>query len=408
MEQVASLIISKITRDLFDRIAEYASEEEYEHDDGSITSSTMMLGYLKHGSHKEWIWEEYICKLECAEEYFLGKLHGTCYYWADTQLAKTIEYWNGFKHGKTQIFGDSLVEETYEKGKLVEVKEYDKCGMIEYRRKFPGQSEFTKLFCDGKHSQKIEYKYFDDTDTYYITKYRSNDISRHSTWYLKNGVYHGEYCTYHESGRIESKCKFVEGEKHGLEQTFYIDGSVKFEANYRFGKLHGAYRKFLGSEEVETANYVNDLLHGTYQKIDDTTRIVRQYNMGKLHGLCIVYESDSVVKQFTMKNGVLHGPHMSIECCYTVNDNYANGFLHGETVATRNKIKYVIQFQNGIMHGKCQIYRKNKLIIDAEYNRGIREYIKKIKSRKNIDDDSPYCRNCKFNGDVRFYELIND
>ena len=156
MEQVSALLISRLSLQLFDRIAEYASEERRAYMDGVVTESIMMLGDIKHGSYKKWDWNDSVCHMNTKEEYYLGKLHGICFYWKNRRLLRSFEYCKGMRHGKTHIFGKTLKELTFNYNVLAEQKDYDKSGLILHKRKFPNQPYLMTLH--SIHNSKVQIK----------------------------------------------------------------------------------------------------------------------------------------------------------------------------------------------------------------------------------------------------------
>ncbi len=400
MEQVASLIISRLSSRLFDHIVEYATEEKRLYMGGVVIESTMMLGDVKHGSYKKWDWKDSVCYMNTKEEYNLGKLHGMCFYWKNRRLLKTLEYCKGMRHGKTHIFGKTLKELTFNLGILVELKDYDESGLIAHKRKFPGQPYLMTLHSIYNSKLQIKHTYDTSTDTYCLTKYDSNgDID--IIWSIKNGLLHGDFYAFHGNGKIKRKSQYILGIQYGPSVEFNLDESLALLSNYRMGKLHGEYRRFDGSIEVETAFYIKGILHGPYRKLEHRTELVYNYNMGKLHGLCVVYDSGSIVKQFNMNNGILQGPCMVTKCCYTMNDNYQDGLLHGESIIIRGNNMYIIQFRDGVMHGDYRLYRDTELICYAKYNLGVRISINKVDPSEGNLEVHPNCINCNFSSESR-------
>lgn len=75
-------------------------------------------------------------------------------------------------------------------------------------------------------------------DGYSITFY---DNSIHVRGYCINGLYHGNYTSWYETGALEERFTHRHGQRHG-EYTFWdCSGAIQTHCMYEFGKRHGEY-----------------------------------------------------------------------------------------------------------------------------------------------------------------------
>ena len=72
---------------------------------------------------------------------------------------------------------------------------------------------------------------------------------------------------YHKNGQKCQEDNYVNGERHGKCEDWYVDGKKYREGNYANGKRHGKYEGWYnnGRKEYEQ-NYVNGKLHGKRER----------------------------------------------------------------------------------------------------------------------------------------------
>ena len=83
---------------------------------------------------------------------------------------------------------------------------------------------------------------------------------RNGIAYLPNETepFSGKATSYYENGQLELEANYKNGELHGLVRNWYENGQLKFEANYENGELHGLVRNWYENGQLEfEANYKN-------------------------------------------------------------------------------------------------------------------------------------------------------
>jgi antitoxin component YwqK of YwqJK toxin-antitoxin module len=98
-------------------------------------------------------------------------------------------------------------------------------------------------------------------------------------WYKDNfinGQLHGIQESWHDNGQQQNKGNFVNGQRHGLHEGWYDDGQREYKENYVNGQRHGIQEGWYpsGADPEDSSarerggqlehkwNYVNGQLHG--------------------------------------------------------------------------------------------------------------------------------------------------
>lgn len=151
---------------------------------------------------------------------------------------------------------------------------------------------------------------------------------------FKDGLYHGDYELIVRNNRKESG-EYAEGRKNGTFKTYRANGkSVEKITNFSNGKLNGEVITFFTDGEVETE---------------------KEFKDGEEHGFdrAYHYETRELTRDMNYVDGVLHGKQM--QCItsnvgnYTIFSNYKKGKLDGEykEVFPDGKIRQKGTYKNG-------------------------------------------------------------
>ena len=81
-----------------------------------------------------------------------------------------------------------------------------------------------------------------------------------------DGVRHGPYERYFESGAIFETGTYVDGHLDGPYRAFWEAGDLYEEGTYRRGHFDGPRRWFMGGRLVETVTYRNGIIEGIYKR----------------------------------------------------------------------------------------------------------------------------------------------
>ena len=79
-------------------------------------------------------------------------------------------------------------------------------------------------------------------------------------------IYNGIYQTWHDNGKKEIECNFVNGKKNGLYQEWHKNGEIYRKSNYVNGEIDGLFQQWYSNGQIETeCSYMNGKKHGLYQ-----------------------------------------------------------------------------------------------------------------------------------------------
>ena len=81
-----------------------------------------------------------------------------------------------------------------------------------------------------------------------------------------DGVRHGPYERYFESGAVFEKGTYVDGQLDGPYRAFWETGDLYEEGTYRRGQFDGPRRWFMGGRLVETVTYRSGIIEGIYER----------------------------------------------------------------------------------------------------------------------------------------------
>lgn len=222
-------------------------------------------------------------------------------------------------------------------------------------------------------------------------------------------------------GSILEICDYVNGKKHGLHQML---GDIKVDITYINGKRQGGCLHYRNDMLICKENYVNNKLHGLYEKWDnDNGQLIyrRHYNNGRLDGLYEEWDDGILIKQIMYVNGEKHGlcyinTDDDFENCIYVNGKreglytevyegilttrtYSDDMIQGYQVCKYpDTMQYesITHFVDDVMHGTHKTYFKDTgdLQIEATYKYGVIDTYKmynnsnviiiKYNSRKNV------------------------
>lgn len=191
---------------------------------------------------------------------------------------------------------------------------------------------------------------------------------------FSGGKLDGKVSTYFTNGAVESEKEYRMGVEHGLERTYdYRTGRVLFQANYREGKPHGPWMQYLVSEEgssIYKYNYSNGEMDGPWSEtgIDGVPRGSGVYKNGKKTGVWTEYGKNGIPeKSTTYMNDVVNGEEKSYYPDGTVQrvDYYVNGKKEGMSrtfYAGSGRLKSEHTCKNGAEEGAYKVYDEDGTI----------------------------------------------
>ena len=146
---------------------------------------------------------------------------------------------------------------------------------------------------------------------------------------VKNGLIK----SYYENGKIQSEDNWKDDKLHGVRKWYYSDGNLYQEDNYKDGKLHGVRKSYYSDGNLDLEeNYKDGKLHGVRKSYYSDGNLSTEYNWenGKLHGECKdYYEQGNLKMIYNYKDDKLHGVHKFYDGKGNLvrEKNYENGEL---------------------------------------------------------------------------------
>tara|TARA_B100000795_G_scaffold76340_2_gene54367 strand:- start:1639 stop:2322 length:684 start_codon:yes stop_codon:yes gene_type:complete len=125
------------------------------------------------------------------------------------------------------------------------------------------------------------------------------------------------YQEFHENGKLKFEVPLVNGKKEGLGKTYFDDGELKIEANYKNDLLNGELVQFYYGRTIKKVHYKNDKLDGYAIYYNPAKLPTKEgtYVDGKMHGKWKIYEDDGCLRfEYTYINDIKEGPYKVFYC----------------------------------------------------------------------------------------------
>lgn len=110
----------------------------------------------------------------------------------------------------------------------------------------------------------------------------------------KNGLKHGSWVTYSNTGAVESVTTYYLGKKQGVNLNFDRQGYLQNKMYYHNDELHGEFKAFKRSRLIELRNYRFGKLDGMLTKYYDNGKLLEEspYINGELDGIAKWYDQE--------------------------------------------------------------------------------------------------------------------
>lgn len=304
-------------------------------------------------------------------------------FFSDGSLAYTLEYRNGYPHGKYHEWYSNNVlcmSGSYQNGlRAGKWKYFDSDGRIDSTRRFENGHLNGKYFVyndeekrivkgsylNGKKHKKWEW-ISEDGETYFIRTFNLGKLDGESKDYYPNGSLkrsaeyvnnrlHGSYDEFSESGQPVIKGIYDHSIPNG-EWTWWTDGDKSRLITYKNGVKHGHFSIWHpeGKQQI-VGSYQKDMKDGTfnYWSSDGHLDSTRSYSKGILDGISEDYDpqSNAVIKQIIYQNGKKNGKRL---------EWYSNGIKRS-----------IISYSDGIKEGEYVYWFSNGQIMErGSYQKG--------------------------------------
>ncbi len=221
--------------------------------------------YLNGNMHGKWLWYYDNGNLETEANYLNGELDGdfTTYH-EDGGIDFKYNYLLGKLEGEAISF--------HENGNIYSKLLYSN---DEYhgRRESYGPNGNLQLIRFYENNRLIGYSYLDENSKelpmipienengIVVTYYDNGKVSREMEY--KNGVLNNQYKEYQYSGQLLQEAFYIDGEFDGKRIEYFPNGKIKIQELYQFGKKNGITKEYYknGNLKKET-NYLHDIKEG--------------------------------------------------------------------------------------------------------------------------------------------------
>jgi antitoxin component YwqK of YwqJK toxin-antitoxin module len=190
----------------------------------------------------------------------------------------------------------------------------------------------------------------------------------------------GADLTYSPPGEAMTYCARADGVKQGPFQRLFPDGGVEISGTYREDKLDGPWeRHYPGGALAEQGQYAAGLKDGHWKQLGPTGALIGEYDMSAGTGVELRYYDDGTLyKETTLKGGVPNGS--------------------AKTYAQDGSVLVSEHFSKGKLDGKRESGTKPTMLIEEEYDHGVRIGSRKIWQFWLLHFEENYDRNGRFDG----------
>jgi len=260
-----------------------------------------MVNGVKHGPYTGF---DFYGNKTVAGQYLNGKAHGEWTWYHDNGAVETtINYLNGEWHGEyVSYFEDGTMDGkyNYSLGKLegnvvyhyengaINTKSYYENDELQGRRETYGPDGALQLVRFYEHGRLMGYSHLDkngieiamvpiENESGKITTYYDNgNVSREMEY--RNGYLINDYREYYYSGQQYEKAFYVDGGFDGKRTEYFPNGGVKLEEMYQLGKLSGSTKTYFENGKLKKEEtYKNNIKDGIAKKYtEDGTLLVEE------------------------------------------------------------------------------------------------------------------------------------
>jgi antitoxin component YwqK of YwqJK toxin-antitoxin module/Tfp pilus assembly protein PilF len=219
--------------------------------------------------------------------YVMGQADGTWKWYENGKLDYESHYENGLKQGKSVSY--------YENGKVARESEYDqdqRNGITDYYA-MDGTFMYRLRFVEGSlkgFSWKDQAGRFvaehpvTPATTEVLCYYPNGKVSVRFS--IKNGLFHGMYRSFYNSGRIMRESRFEDDRIEGIDRIYLPGGKLYEETTFLGDERYGSYSLYNenGIRRLE-GQYLDNNRHGIWHVNDNTGKPVHTlvYNYGTLY-----------------------------------------------------------------------------------------------------------------------------
>ena len=232
-------------------------------ENGKLKMSGLFVDGKKTG-----VWKSYHDngKVESIENYIKGELDGEYTSWYSNGKIETKRiYRKGEADGKIENYDEDGVlagETVFEKGRLRDIKFFDKTGnVISNTTSRKGSADILFYSPDGSKLRDGFYSKEGLLEGKSNTYYKNGAVNIEANY--KNGLLDGKRLIYYENGKLKQEGTYTENDADGYFVDYYVNGQVMEEGWYVKDKKQGTViTKNLFGQITGKIYYLNNDIHG--------------------------------------------------------------------------------------------------------------------------------------------------
>lgn len=350
------------------------------HRNGKLATKMAYVSDKPHGSYKTYYPDG---QLQQEGTYTNGIQTGLWKkYYPDGKLEEeVINDEKGKKNGVLKSYdtdGKLYYEMDFLKGEVVAYKYYDKQGKIlKEDKRQKGEFQFVGYFPSGakrmegiysKVGKKGTWKYYDE-----FGNLSSEEV------YNDNGELHGKYKSYYVNGQVKEETEFKNDQQNGYSVKYYINGKIQEEGWNSNAKAQGYWKEYYANGVPESKSYFLDgKLRGYQQHFYITGKLEKEeYYLDNMLEKVIFYDTTGAVTEtvvLTNGTGIYKSSHPNKKAAFS--GNYVAGIATGEFKWNHynGKTNTIGNYHNNERNGLWKWYFDNgNLSYEATYFFGEKE-----------------------------------
>jgi antitoxin component YwqK of YwqJK toxin-antitoxin module len=216
-----------------------------------------------------------------------------------------------------------------------------------------------------------------------VTTYGSDGKTVIAESTSSSGKRNGRYATYYSNGTLSKEQEFKEGKEHGYLRTYDQDGSSKWDCYYEDGKMHGQQTQLFFSNVgnyVKTSNYEHGVLVGDYAEYYEKGALKEKGQYDKNGKKTGVWQSGNrlhIYDESEYLNGERNGKQKILfsDGGTSKIQTYKDGTLNGPAVEYSEKTRKMereLTYVDGRKEGPFKTYYEDGKSLQSEgvYTRG--------------------------------------
>jgi antitoxin component YwqK of YwqJK toxin-antitoxin module len=270
------------------------------YDNGNLKDEQELVNGLKQGKGK---WYHENGQLEEEGEYKDDKQYGIWVYYNDTgQEIGRIDCTDMDEKEILRKEIEMSSRDFYEKNPERSTKDLE--FFREYERLNTEKIKEEETETEEEVEEEISYK--NDTKDGPWKSYYENGQLKEEGNYKDGKNYHGQYKEYHENGQLKHDGKYKDGIQEGICKLYYENGQMELETNFKDGEHNGQYKEYHENGQLKyERNYKDGEDYGQYKEYHENGQLKYEgdFKDGLQDGVWKLYhENGQLKKENSFKN----------------------------------------------------------------------------------------------------------